>query len=73
MSEKGVITLAEFEGRGNDPWWRCLSQDVLDQIMASNAGGTVIARWLVSIGVKDATRAKVETLLILRKTQLEKS
>lgn len=75
MSEKGVTTLDQFVSKSPNKvaWWKSLPEDVLDQIMASDAGSAIVAKWLQSIGIEDATRARVETLIVLRNAEREKS
>ncbi len=73
MSEKGVPTLDEFVAGASTAWWKTLPQDVQDQIMSSDAGSAVIAKWLTAIGIADVTRSKVETLVLARNALREES
>lgn len=69
MTKKGVTTLEQFvaQAGAREPWWRSnIPEEFLEQIMSSDAGAAVIARWLTSVGIQGATRAKLETLLIYR-------
>ena len=49
-------------GRKHRRWVDCLPDDVVAQIMASDAGEVVVARWLVAIGYEDATPHRVKVL-----------
>ena len=73
MSEKGVTTLNQFVANSKAAWWTNLPEDVIEQITTSDAGSAVILRWLHSIGIEDATRSRVETLVILRNAERESS
>ncbi len=73
MSQKGVPSLDEYVENNSTAWWKSLPQDVQDQIMSSDAGSAVIAKWLTVIGIEDVTRSKVETLVLYRSEQRAKS
>lgn len=62
------VTLGEFASRRRSAgrWVDSLPPEILDQIMASKAGPTIVADWLKSIGYEDATPKKCETLTLPR-------
>lgn len=67
------VTLAEFaaipRNRRLPRWSDCLSDDVVEQIMASGEKESEITQWLQKIGYPDATVGKVRTLVMDRERQ----
>ena len=64
----GPVTLGEFSSKRRLPgrWVDSLPPEVVDEIMASTAGPTVVADWLRSIGYEGATPKKCELLTLAR-------
>ena len=69
----GALSLAEFSATkrnaGSGRWIDGLPQEIVDEIMASNAGAKVIADWLKIRGFDGATPSKCEHLVDARKKQ----
>lgn len=69
----GALSLAEFSATkrnaGGGRWVDTLPQEIVDEVMASNAGAKVIADWLKTRGFDGATPKKCEPLVDARKKQ----
>ena len=67
----GALSLAEFtatkRNAGGGRWVDTLPQEIVDEVMASNAGAKVIADWLKARGFDGATPSKCELLVDARK------
>jgi hypothetical protein len=67
----GAISLAEFtatkRNAGGGRWVDGLPQEIVDEVMASNAGAKVIADWLTTQGFDGATPSKCKYLVDARK------
>ena len=67
----GALRLAEFtatkRNAGGGRWIDGLPQEIVDEVMASNAGAKVIADWLKTRGFDGATPSICELLVVARK------
>jgi capsid protein len=72
-SSNGAVSLSEFtatrRNAGGRRWIDGLPQEVVDEIMASDAGAKVVSDWLKTRGFDGATPKKCELLVDARKKQ----
>ena len=57
---------ASRRNAGPGRWVDALPVEIVDEIMASTAGGKVVSDWLRLIGYEDATPKKCEQLTLAR-------
>ena len=64
------VTLAAYaasrRNAGPGRWVDSLPVEIVDEIMASTAGGKIVSDWLRLIGYEDATPKKCEQLTLAR-------
>ncbi len=67
----GAVSLAEFassrRNASSKRWCDGLPAEIVDEIMASNAGSKVVSDWLKTLGFDEATPAKCNALVDARK------
>lgn len=65
----GPVSLSDYAATrpSKERWVDSLPPEIVDQIMASKAGPTVVADWLKSLGYAGASPKKLELLTLARK------
>ena len=67
LNGRNLADFVEGRPRRHRKWIDHLPDDVVTQILESDAGPSVVTAWLVSLGYEDCTRHKIDPLITQRR------